>query len=398
MKDIKVVIGSNFGDEGKGLMTDYFCAKFPYHKNVLNIRFNGGAQAGHTTVMSDGQRHVFSHFGAGSFNDNVTTYLSSYFLVDPFKFMNELKELNALGINPKVSISRSAKVVTIYDIFYNQMLEMSRGNKKHGSCGAGIWETVQRNNFPEYSLTVQDLHLGIKILYEKLCLIRDEYYAKKLKEANIDVNKTNYKEIWNSKIFMISVIDEIKEFIFKVDLTEDEEILNRYDYQVFEGAQGLLLDWDNTEYMPNLTASYTGVKNVLELIGKIKDKDIKKEVCYVTRSYFTRHGAGKFLTETDKKNLKYKLVEKTNMTNDWQGNFRYGFFDKDLFVKTVKKDYIKTKGKNFKFSVAVTHLDETKGKILTKDSFQSASILKREMNLDRLYMSFGETRETINYR
>ena len=59
---IDIVIGANFGDEGKGLMTDYFCSNFDKSEKVLNIRFNGTCQAGHTVVKRD-KRHIFSHFG-----------------------------------------------------------------------------------------------------------------------------------------------------------------------------------------------------------------------------------------------------------------------------------------------------------------------------------------------
>lgn len=90
---IKVVIGSGFGDEGKGLMTDYFCSSFPRDESVLNVRFNGGAQAGHTVVTPYGLRHVFGHFGAGSFLPNVVTYLSSEFLVNPILFRKEYGKL-----------------------------------------------------------------------------------------------------------------------------------------------------------------------------------------------------------------------------------------------------------------------------------------------------------------
>ena len=64
MKNIKVVIGANFGDEGKGLMTDYFASK---SNKSLVVRFNGGGQAGHTVTTKDGRRHVFHHFGSGIF-------------------------------------------------------------------------------------------------------------------------------------------------------------------------------------------------------------------------------------------------------------------------------------------------------------------------------------------
>lgn len=398
MKDVKVVIGANFGSEGKGLMTDYFCDKAPYNRQVLNIRFNGGSQAGHTVVTPEGNKHVFSHFGAGSFNENVTTYLSSYFFVNPFAFMVELKELAKYKIKPKVLISREAKVVTTFDIFFNQLLEMSRGDKKHGSCGAGIWETQCRNQNEEYSLTMQDLYQTVPKLFEKIKSIRDEYYSKRIKEYNIDLEKyPDYKLIWNSNLFLLSYIDEIKEFMPFIELVEEDDILNRFDYQVYEGAQGLLLDCNNRNYMPNLTPSNTGLDNVIELLNKIKDKEIRKEICYVTRSYFTRHGKGKFLSETDKKNFKFKPNETTNTTNYWQDDFRYGYFDEELFKQTVKRDFQKLKGKAH-LSVAVTHLDETKGKLVLKDGLKTASSLKREMNLNKLYFSFGDSRISINYR
>ena len=85
MKHAFAVIGANFGDEGKGLMTDYFCSQ---NKKSLNIRFNGGAQAGHTVVTPDGKRHVFSHIGSGTFS-GADTYLSEFFTLNPIMFMKE---------------------------------------------------------------------------------------------------------------------------------------------------------------------------------------------------------------------------------------------------------------------------------------------------------------------
>lgn len=85
MKEVKVIIGANFGDEGKGLMTDYFCNKCD---NPIVVRFNSGAQAGHTVVTPDGNRHVFGHFGSGTFN-NTPTFLSKYFVVNPLSFLKE---------------------------------------------------------------------------------------------------------------------------------------------------------------------------------------------------------------------------------------------------------------------------------------------------------------------
>lgn len=73
------VIGAGFGDEGKGLMTDYCCQR-PKYTTV--VRFNGGAQAGHTVVTPDGRRHVFSHFGSGTLR-GAATFLSRFFICNP---------------------------------------------------------------------------------------------------------------------------------------------------------------------------------------------------------------------------------------------------------------------------------------------------------------------------
>ena len=92
MKDIKIVIGANFGDEGKGLMTDYFSQK----PNSIVVCSNGGAQRGHTVTTSDGIRHVFHHFGSGTFN-HASTYLSEDFIVNPIFIVPLLKKAAIMG-------------------------------------------------------------------------------------------------------------------------------------------------------------------------------------------------------------------------------------------------------------------------------------------------------------
>jgi adenylosuccinate synthase len=92
-----VVIGANFGDEGKGLLTDYYASKLPmefgYSRCV--VRYNGGAQAGHTVVTPD-KRHIFSHFGSGSLT-GAATFLARDFIVNPRFFLNERAALSNYG-------------------------------------------------------------------------------------------------------------------------------------------------------------------------------------------------------------------------------------------------------------------------------------------------------------
>lgn len=88
----RVVIGSSFGDCGKGLVTDYLCSQGA----GIVVRFNGGANAGHTVVTPDGQRHVFSHFGSGTLL-GVPTFLSSFFVCNPIQFAKELDRIAGTG-------------------------------------------------------------------------------------------------------------------------------------------------------------------------------------------------------------------------------------------------------------------------------------------------------------
>src|SRR5690348_14536867 len=122
-----VVIGANFGDEGKGLMTDYLCAAAGDSSRgeisgAMVVRFNGGAQAGHT-VFAGGRRHVFHHFGSGAFA-GAATFLSRYFVVNPFLWA---KERDELGFCPRVFVDRAAMLTTPYDMLVNQEAERIRG-------------------------------------------------------------------------------------------------------------------------------------------------------------------------------------------------------------------------------------------------------------------------------
>ena len=107
MKNVKVVIGANFGDEGKGLMTDYFAAQSV--GSCLVVLHNGGAQRGHTVVTPEGFRHVFHHFGCGTFA-GADTYCAEEFVVNPALFREEYEKLAKHGhihnfyINPKCNL------------------------------------------------------------------------------------------------------------------------------------------------------------------------------------------------------------------------------------------------------------------------------------------------------
>ena len=143
---VKIVIGANYGDEGKGLATHYFSKQKGPKEKCLNVLFNGSCQRGHTVDLEDGRRHVFHHFGSGTL-DGAATYFDSNFIVNPIFFCLEYDELSeSFRRFSKCFISSECRVAVPYDAFINQIVEQDRAKKgtRHGSCGFGVWETQQR--------------------------------------------------------------------------------------------------------------------------------------------------------------------------------------------------------------------------------------------------------------
>lgn len=142
---INVVIGANYGDEGKGLVTNWRCWNA---ENPIVVMTNGGCQRGHTVQdLRTNRRHVFHHFGSGTFM-NVPTYFPATYFMNPMKYVEEYRQLKNLNINDiKCYASDRCLMQFPADIFVNQALEYMRKqqNEEHGSVGWGIWETVLRN-------------------------------------------------------------------------------------------------------------------------------------------------------------------------------------------------------------------------------------------------------------
>lgn len=391
--EIKIVIGANFGDEGKGLMTDYFCSKLAEtHDAILNIRHNGGAQAGHNVVTPDGKQHVFQHFGAGSFVDGVSTYLSEDFILNPIIFCRELKELQKLGLNPKVYVSKNCRITTPYDMIANQVIETMRGEKRHGSCGLGIDETVKRNQ-GTFSFRVNDiLKSSIDTIHCVVNNIQRNYVMLRLREHGLERVIEPYRSYVNSDIIFHNYLAQLQEMMRNV-IAVDDSILNGYSAIVFEGAQGLLLDQDNFIFAPHLTSSKTGSYNPKKMIIGCELQKKSIEVCYVTRPYFTRHGAGLFPSECEKSDILSKdIVDKHNTTNEFQGALRYGYFDSNLFSTMTIADttQLMIGLEDTHARVAITHLDETEDRLCIKYPLSIANSIPNTR-----YRSYGETRKDV---
>lgn len=322
----RAVIGANFGDEGKGLIVDYLCRT---EGAGMVVRFNGGAQAGHTVVTPEGQRHVFAHFGAGTFA-GVPTFLSPFFICNPLLFFKELEKLNALGVHPVVYAHPECLITTFADMIMNQRREDKLGDQRHGSCGVGVNETIKRSRIPNLKITMGDLwnHMAsLETKIEEICL----KYAEFRTGAPIvrpDMIKHFIPGCW-----------AFAEHVRPLGIEQCKD-------PVFEGAQGLLLDQNNKEYFPHLTRSNTGMKNVRSLCVQAGITDI--DAYYVSRTYLTRHGAGPLPGE----NSSLHYYDDTNLDHNYQGRLRFARLDWNSMVARCKADG----GAAIKF--AVTHLDQ----------------------------------------
>lgn len=399
MKTAKVIVGAGFGDEGKGHITDYYSSE--YGKNCLVVRFNGGAQAGHTIVTPDNKRHVFHHLGSGSFT-GAKTFLSKFFVVNPILFNKEWQELRVLGIKPKVYVDPNCLVSTLYDMIINQIIENHRGDKKHGSCGVGFNETIERSTNPKFRLQVKDLYDHDRSLLI-LRRIVSQYLPQRIAKLGIDKIPDFYLDILTSPtavenyftdcMFLTSYIEMISDIILMIE-----------DNIIFEGAQGLLLDQDH-HYFPYVTRSKTGIHNVIELISGSNIDNL--DVTYVTRPYATRHGVGPFpheiLDTVTTTNLTTK--DKTNTHNKFQGGLRFGYIDIDLLRDTIHNDLLKVDDMTYKHNIAITcmdHIDHVNfiqsSSYLEKGKEEFIDYLTNEIMPHSIYIGNGPTRNDIERR
>lgn len=324
----QVVIGSNLGDEGKGLVTDFLTARSG--PGTVVARFNGGAQAGHTVVTPDGKRHVFSHFGSGSFLETAT-YLSRFFVCNPIVFFREEAQLAAHGIKQIVYADTACPVTTPYDIMINQIAEDFRGKNRHGSVGVGFGETVDRH-LGEFTTPVSMLNDADR-LRQALNRIRAEWLPARLAKHGVTNFSDNWKNILGSEEIRERYIEDCCLFYSKIRLAEPD-FLTKQDNIIFEGAQGLMLD-QNRGRFPYVTRSNTGLKNVAVLAQEAGINEV--DIYYVTRAYATRHGAGPLPHELS--SAPYEGIhDPTNIHNSYQGSLRFGWLDIDQLGRSVRDD------------------------------------------------------------
>ena len=360
------VIGKNFGDEGKGFACSRLASSL---KNALIIKHNGGGQAGHTVEDPEGKwRFIHHQIGAGA-EYHVPTLFADSFIPDLFQLGKEVKEFTELfGFQPILYSEKNARVTTVEDVLLNMGAEVARGKNRHGSCGMGIEECVQRNA-AGYGITVEELATWTKQdLEDRLKQIRKEYMERRAKVLGIYSSNPYYEMLHNETVLENFVV-EVKENVKLLTLVDaDRTWLEEFQNLIFETGQGLLLDQDYEAYAPHLTSSKTGIHNPTIFLEK-RGLSLE-EAIYVTRPYITRHGNGPLPCEVKRSELPGVGEDLTNQPNEWQGTLRYAkhegleaFFapvlrDRDSLNNLDRKEQIKTK-ESPELSILVTQLSET---------------------------------------
>lgn len=346
MKKAQIVIGLGFGDEGKGITTDFLAQQNP---GSVVIRFSGGQQAAHT-VMIDYKKHVHSSFASGALR-GLPSYFSEHCTIHPVFLLNERKELMEKNGNTELHIHPLAKVTTPFDVWQNRT---NAKNLEHGTCGKGIGATMKRHESP-YKLFAADLIAPRAMLIEKLKGIA--YYYGFMDEDQVQEAMSDF-------------LNAVEEIDWKID---DYTYLNSFENLIFEGSQGILLDMDHGVF-PNVTYAHTTSKNAYEICQLLKIRDI--EMYYVTRSYSTRHGSGWMSNE--KELVLKNNEEETCIFNEYQKELRFGELDYDLLNYAVLLDG--AYGTATKKNLVITCLDQTDGKFKKEN-------LKTEF--DQVYGSYS---------
>ncbi len=318
-----LVADLGFGDAGKGTLTDWLVRRFGA---TVVVRYNGGAQAGHTVVTEDGRQHIFAQFGAGTLVPGVRTHLSRFMVVHPTGLLVEAQVLAKLGVTDaleRLSVSPQARMITPFQQAAGRLREVLRGPSRHGSCGLGVGEAVADSlSWPELSAVVGDAHRPRELRRKLLAqgeLKRSEFAPHQDLLSEHPEGSSDW-DLLQDPVVVERWLEMMSSFKDRVPLGPDQ--LPDSGLVVFEGAQGLLLDeWRG--FHPHTTWSDCTFANAQEILKSWGGDTVRLGVL---RTYAVRHGAGPFPTEDPG----LCFPEPHNCDGPWQGPVRQGWPDGPL--------------------------------------------------------------------
>ncbi|MFD4674645.1 adenylosuccinate synthase [Lentzea sp. NPDC058450] len=277
-----VLIGAQWGDEGKGKATDILGERVQWI-----VRYQGGNNAGHTVVLPDGQKFALHLIPSGILTPGVKNVIGNGVVVDPGVLLTELAGLEEKGVDTSgLLISSDAHLIMPYHVAIDKVTERYLGKAKIGTTGRGIGPAYQ-DKLARVGVRVQDL-LDEKILRQKV-------------EAALDFKNQVLVKVYNRKALdPEQVVDQVLEhgqhFVHRIADTRLllNQALDRDEIVVLEGSQGTLLDVDHGTY-PFVTSSNptSGGATVGSGVGPTRIST----VIGILKAYTTRVGSGPFPTE-----------------------------------------------------------------------------------------------------
>ena len=279
---VKAIVGANWGDEGKGKMTDYLAEE----ANII-IRFQGGANAGHT-IINDYGKFALHTLPSGIFYDHTTSIIGNGVALNIPVLFNELKEITSKGVpEPKILISDRAQIVMPYHILFDEYEEERLAGKSFGSTKSGI--------APFYSDKYAKVGFQVSELFEEEAELKEKI-ERVIVQKNILLEHLYHKplidtdELYNT---LMEYKEMIAPYVCNVSAYLDKAIKEGKNI-LLEGQLGTLKDPDHGIY-PMVTSSSTLA--AYGAIGAgIPPYEIKKVVT-VCKAYSSAVGAGAFVSE-----------------------------------------------------------------------------------------------------
>ncbi len=278
-----VVVGSQWGDEGKGRVVDLISNDVD-----IIVRYQGGNNAGHTIVF-DGKKIVLHHIPSGILREDKVSVIANGVVIDPKILIEEMEGLRSSGyhIGPdNFKLSNRAHVIMPYHRQIDQEREKLKGNTKIGTTGRGIGP-VYEDKYARRGIKLSDL-------------VEPDRFLKRLKEVIIERNLYVTKVLESEPLDTEKIYEEYVEYgrYLMPYITDTSRLLNQYINEdksiLFEGAQGTLLDIDFGTY-PFVTSSNTGSGGVT--VGSGVSPKIIDHIIGVVKAYTTRVGEGPFPSE-----------------------------------------------------------------------------------------------------
>lgn len=277
---VKAIVGANWGDEGKGKITDMFAEKAD-----IIVRFQGGANAGHT-IINDKGRFAFHLMPSGVCYDHTTCIIGNGVALDIQKFCKELEDVKAAGLNPNLLVSERAQILMPYHILFDEYEEERLGKNAFGSTKSGIAPFFS-DKYAKIGIQVNELFDDetLKAKLQNICTLKNlslehVYHKPLLSEEDLYETCVKYREM------IAPYVCDTRAYLKKA-MEEGKEIL-------LEGQLGTLKDPDFGIY-PMVTSSSTlaayGAVGVGIPPHKIED------IIVVTKAYSSAVGAGEFVSE-----------------------------------------------------------------------------------------------------